>query len=99
MSLPRLTLNLLQVFTPTQKAYALMNPPPNFWEFLRLGIEHIWTGYDHLLFLAGLLIVCGRFRSIIGIVTAFTIAHSISHPSQSPRSHERGSIEGRLWRL
>ena len=47
-----------------------------FWGFLKLGVEHIWTGYDHLLFLFALLIVCRSFRSIVGIVSCFTIAHS-----------------------
>lgn len=55
-----------------------MNQSSNFWGFLELGIEHIWTGYDHLLFLAGLLIVCTHLRTIIGIVTSFTVAHSIT---------------------
>jgi len=55
-----------------------MNSPSNFWGFLELGIEHIWTGYDHLLFLAGLLIVCSHLRTIVGIVTSFTVAHSIT---------------------
>lgn len=51
---------------------------PTFWGFLRLGIMHIWTGYDHLLFLFGLLLVCRRLRSIVGIISCFTIAHSIT---------------------
>ncbi len=51
---------------------------PTFWAFLRLGIAHIWTGYDHLLFLFGLLIVCRRLKSIVAIVTCFTLAHSIT---------------------
>ena len=55
-----------------------MQALPNFWGFLELGIRHIWTGYDHLLFLAGLLIVCRRLRAIVGIVTAFTVAHSLT---------------------
>jgi hydrogenase/urease accessory protein HupE len=55
-----------------------MNQHSIFWSFLQLGIEHIWTGYDHLLFLGGLLIVCTHLRAIIGIVTSFTIAHSIT---------------------
>jgi hypothetical protein len=46
--------------------------------FFRLGIEHILTGYDHLLFLFTLLLRGGRLRSLLGIVTAFTIAHSIT---------------------
>jgi hypothetical protein len=50
----------------------------SFAKFLRLGIEHILTGYDHLLFLAGLLIVCLRLRTAILIITAFTVAHSIT---------------------
>jgi hypothetical protein len=46
--------------------------------FFRLGVEHILTGYDHLLFLFALLLRGGRLRSLLGIVTAFTIAHSIT---------------------
>ncbi len=49
---------------------------PTFWSFLKLGIEHIWTGYDHLLFLFALLVVCRSFRSIVKIITCFTLAHS-----------------------
>jgi hydrogenase/urease accessory protein HupE len=51
---------------------------PTFWGFVRLGVEHIWTGYDHLLFLFALLVVCRSFRSIVGIVSCFTIAHSLT---------------------
>ncbi len=46
--------------------------------FLALGVEHIFTGYDHLMFLVGLLLLGGRFWSLVKIVTAFTIAHSIT---------------------
>jgi len=52
--------------------------PHTFVEFLKLGVEHILTGYDHLLFLFGLLLVCDRFGRAIRIITAFTIAHSIT---------------------
>ncbi len=51
---------------------------PTFWGFFVLGVEHIWTGYDHLLFLFALLVVCRSFRSIVGIVTCFTLAHSLT---------------------
>jgi hydrogenase/urease accessory protein HupE len=51
---------------------------PTMLEFLLLGIEHIWTGYDHLLFLFALLVVCRTFRSIIAIITCFTVAHSLT---------------------
>ena len=46
--------------------------------FLRLGIKHILTGYDHLLFLFGLLIVTRRFAPALRIITCFTLAHSIT---------------------
>jgi hydrogenase/urease accessory protein HupE len=49
-----------------------------FKDFFVLGVEHILTGYDHLLFLFALLIVTHRFWSAFGIITFFTIAHSIT---------------------
>lgn len=49
-----------------------------FGGFFRLGIEHILTGYDHLLFLFALLLVGGRWRALLAVVTAFTVAHSIT---------------------
>lgn len=50
----------------------------SFWGFLRLGVEHILTGYDHLLFLFGLLVACRRFSTAAKIVTCFTLAHSLT---------------------
>jgi hydrogenase/urease accessory protein HupE len=41
-------------------------------------VKHILTGYDHLLFLLGLLIVARGFVSALTIITSFTIAHSIT---------------------
>ena len=46
--------------------------------FFLLGIEHIFTGYDHLLFLAALLLTARRGREIALLVTAFTVAHSLT---------------------
>jgi hydrogenase/urease accessory protein HupE len=46
--------------------------------FFPMGVEHILTGYDHLVFLLGLVIVGGRWRSLLMVVTAFTLAHSIT---------------------
>lgn len=54
------------------------SPSGSFLLFLKLGVEHILTGFDHLLFLCGLLVACRRFSSIITIVTCFTIAHSLT---------------------
>jgi hydrogenase/urease accessory protein HupE len=60
----------------------LFEPPRSAWfsfkAFLALGIEHILTGYDHLLFLVGLLVVCGRFSSMAWVISCFTLAHSIT---------------------
>jgi hydrogenase/urease accessory protein HupE len=50
----------------------------SFTNFLCLGVKHILTGYDHLLFLFGLLLVTRGFFSSLGIITSFTIAHSIT---------------------
>lgn len=46
--------------------------------FFRFGLEHILGGYDHLLFLAALLVVASTFREAASIVTCFTVAHSIT---------------------
>ena len=48
------------------------------WDFVKLGIEHIFTGYDHLAFLAGLLIMTTSLRSLLKVITSFTAAHSIT---------------------
>jgi hypothetical protein len=45
--------------------------------FLLLGVEHIFLGYDHILFLLGLIVV-GKFWDLVKIVTSFTIAHTIT---------------------
>ncbi len=49
-----------------------------FLTFIRLGIEHIFIGIDHILFLLGLLVLGGRFWELVKIVTSFTVAHSIT---------------------
>jgi hypothetical protein len=48
------------------------------WRFVQLGFFHILDGTDHLLFLACLVIPFRRFRALGVIVTAFTVAHSIT---------------------
>jgi hypothetical protein len=47
-------------------------------DFVRLGVKHILTGYDHLLFLAALLATARGLWSVVRIVTAFTVAHSVT---------------------
>jgi hypothetical protein len=46
--------------------------------FVLLGIEHILSGWDHLLFLLGLLLRGGGWLVLAKIITAFTLAHSIT---------------------
>jgi hypothetical protein len=46
------------------------------YSFVRLGVEHIFTGYDHILFLFGLLLVGTGLRNLVAVVTSFTVAHS-----------------------
>jgi len=46
--------------------------------YLRLGIEHILFGFDHLLFVLVLVILIGDWRRVALTVTAFTLAHSLT---------------------
>jgi hydrogenase/urease accessory protein HupE len=46
--------------------------------FLIEGVHHIFIGPDHILFVVGLLLLGGKVRRLLKIVTAFTIAHSIT---------------------
>lgn len=43
-----------------------------------LGIEHIWGGVDHLLFVFGLILLVGGGQRLIWTITAFTVGHSIT---------------------
>ena len=47
-------------------------------KFVPQGIHHILIGPDHLLFLIGLLLLGGSLRRLLMVITAFTIAHSIT---------------------
>ena len=61
---------------------ALIPNSSNRWQVARtfsvLGIEHILLGWDHLLFVFGLLLLIKRKPILISTITAFTIAHSIT---------------------
>ena len=52
--------------------------PPPVWQYIQLGIYHIWTGFDHLLFVFGLILLVRKRSLLIWTITAFTIAHSIT---------------------
>jgi hydrogenase/urease accessory protein HupE len=49
-----------------------------FWEFFRLGAEHLLTGVDHILFLLALIAGSRRLRDIVLAATSFTLAHSVT---------------------
>jgi hypothetical protein len=66
----------------TKKDNLINLPQPKIgavlWKYYKLGIEHILSGYDHLVFLLSLVLIASRFKDALKIVTAFTIAHSIT---------------------
>ncbi|KQW54861.1 MULTISPECIES: HupE/UreJ family protein [Ensifer] len=49
-----------------------------FTTYVRQGIEHIAFGFDHLLFVAALILIVRDWRRLVKAVTAFTVAHSIT---------------------
>ncbi len=52
--------------------------PQDAGSFFLLGVEHIATGYDHLLFVLALVLCGGNLLSLLKIITAFTVAHSLT---------------------
>ncbi|RTE90064.1 HupE/UreJ family protein [Bradyrhizobium sp. LVM 105] len=48
------------------------------WRYLLTGIEHIFLGYDHVAFLAAIVLWARRLMPVVKIVTAFTVAHSLT---------------------
>ena len=54
------------------------DPSASFTSYLRLGIHHILTGYDHLLFLAALALTAVRLADFSRLIATFTLAHSLT---------------------
>jgi hydrogenase/urease accessory protein HupE len=48
------------------------------WTYLGIGVEHILSGYDHLLFVVALVLLLGRLGPVVKAATAFTVAHSVT---------------------
>ena len=62
-----------------------------FVDYVGLGIEHILTGWDHLAFVFGLLLLAGRLGEVARLVTGFTLAHSATLAlAVLDRVHPRG---------
>jgi hydrogenase/urease accessory protein HupE len=69
---------ILNARTPQFTITAQEDQPHSFFEYLALGVEHLLTGWDHLTFVLGLLILFGWHRRLIAAVTAFTVGHSLT---------------------
>ena len=63
-----------------------------FSRFVSSGVEHIFIGIDHLLFILCLILPCRRIRSLIIVITAFTVAHSITLIASA-----LGTVPSGLW--
>ena len=50
----------------------------NIWRFITLGITHIFTGYDHILFLVAMMLTYVSWRDILKLTGTFTVAHSFT---------------------
>lgn len=48
------------------------------WSYIYVGAKHMVTGYDHLLFLVGVIFFLNSFKDILRFITVFTIGHSIT---------------------
>lgn len=46
--------------------------------FVSLGVKHIFAGFDHVLFIVGLVMLARRGRELLALVTAFTVAHAVT---------------------
>ncbi len=59
-------------------AFFLTNAGAAIGPFMYLGAKHMFTGYDHLLFLVGVLFFVYRLRDVVVYVSLFTLGHSIT---------------------
>lgn len=69
---------LLDAAQPTYTVPTATAIPPVFRSYLGLGVEHLLSGLDHVLFLVGLLLLVRRLRPLVLTVTAFTLGHSVT---------------------
>lgn len=69
---------ILDTRTPELRISEKVEESHSFVEYLMLGTEHLLTGWDHLSFVLGLLVLFGWHRRLIAAVTAFTIGHSLT---------------------
>jgi hypothetical protein len=61
-----------------QTAADLQQPEATLSSYVALGLQHLWTGYDHLAFLLALLLIASTPGEVARVIAGFTIAHSIT---------------------
>lgn len=68
------------VFRPDSRRFALASEaaPQTLTSFVKLGIGHILSGWDHLLFVIALVALGGGLGYLMKVITAFTLAHSVT---------------------
>lgn len=75
------------VFQSDRRRWSVDASPPlraQLGQYLRLGVEHIFTGYDHVAFVVTLLVLAAALRArdalrhVLSVVTSFTVAHSLT---------------------
>jgi hypothetical protein len=67
------------VLRPGHEAQALFPSPSRIWgDAFALGAAHILTGWDHLLFLAVVLLAGGSLRQVLLVLSAFTVGHALT---------------------
>lgn len=70
-----------RVLTYAEPVMLLAGPPPahrTLLQFTGLGVEHILSGWDHLAFVLGLLLLAASLRELALVISAFTLAHSVT---------------------
>ena len=74
----RVLSHLVKASRPSMEIPAKNSSTMTVPEYLLLGIHHIWSGPDHLIYVLGLILLISTFRSLITTITAFTLAHSLT---------------------
>ena len=73
---------IVSVFSRSTPSQKFTISEPGLWrrvtDFTWWGVEHIFIGYDHIMFLLALIVIGGRLGILVKIVSAFTVAHSIT---------------------
>jgi hypothetical protein len=71
----------LRILKPSETEWTVPDAEDQFavaTQYTALGVEHIWIGIDHLLFVACLVFIAGTSRRLLITITGFTVAHSIT---------------------